>query len=119
MYKRQALGLRSTNTIQTGRFPELDHYLEAQHVNPDRARIHRYGRTSTMLAQCGARFDAVRRDYQRENHAAYLSLKGHEPVVEETDIVNPVPADQGFSRAISAAECSHVSQRVRLGEQNI
>ena len=111
--------LRGAGEIKGPRFPELDHYLQADHVNPNRARMNRYGRTSTLLAGCGVKFDAVRRDYQRDNHAAYLALRGSDAPVQDEDIVYPVPPDQSFSRSITARECSYVSQQVRLGEQNI
>ena len=108
-----------TADLQVPMYPELDHYLQAHHVNPVEAQLNKYARTTTLLAICGPSFAAVRRDYQRQNHPLFVQLRGQDPAGLDLENLPAVPPDIGFSRAVSPRECSYVSQVVRLGQQDL
>ncbi len=135
--------LRSDSQAPAQKFPDLDVYLEAAHVNPNKSRLNRFSRTSSLLEQCGPKYAAVSRDYSRKNQDAYLALKPSAASstelnaqtvslglqvkqdnsalasVKNAETLKKVQADRAFSRSLSARECSYVSQRVRAGDLNI
>ncbi len=138
--------LRTENKAPAVRFPELDAYLDAKHVDPTRSRINKYVRTASLLDQCGAKYAAVLRDYNRKNHSRYAALTPPKmPSAKSTELnaenmklglsisqdnsaiasvsnaqaFSSVKADRAFSRHLSSRECSYVSQRIRAGELNI